>query len=103
MSIVEVIDLWSLKPMDIDTVAKSVQKTGKLVTVSEGFCQCGIGPEITRQYMDYQFEDGTKGFDYLDAMPINLAAEDVPPPMSEPLELASIPNPDKIVQAIVNM
>lgn len=99
----EVIDLRSLKPMDIDTVAKSVRKTGKLVTVSEGFCQCGMGPEITRQYMDYQFEDGMKGFDYLDAMPINLAAEDVPPPMSEPLELASIPNPDKIVQAVVNM
>ena len=39
----EVIDLRTLKPMDIDTVAQSVKKTGRLVTVSEGFCMCGAG------------------------------------------------------------
>ena len=95
----EVIDLRTLKPMDIDTVAESVRKTGRLITVSEGFCQCGMGREIAAQVMEYKFSDGTKGFDYLDAEPINLAAADVPPPMSEPLELESIPSVEKIVAA----
>jgi pyruvate/2-oxoglutarate/acetoin dehydrogenase E1 component/TPP-dependent pyruvate/acetoin dehydrogenase alpha subunit len=95
----EVIDLRTLKPMDIDTVAASVRKTGKLITVSESFGYCGTGPEIVRQVMTYRFDDDTCGFDYLDVAPVNLAAEDVPPPMSEPLELASIPSVDKIVEA----
>ena len=50
--------------------------------------------------MEYQFSDGSRGFDYLDAAPVNLAAADVPPPMSEPLESASIPSVDKIVEAV---
>ncbi|MDD5457977.1 MAG: hypothetical protein PHF37_01090 [Phycisphaerae bacterium] len=50
--------------------------------------------------MDYKFSDGTIGFDYLDAKPVCLAAADVPPPMSEPLELASIPSVETIVQAV---
>ncbi len=61
---------------------------------------CGTGPEITRRVFEYKFDDGRCGFDYLDAPPINLAAADVPPPMSEPLELASIPSVDKIVDAV---
>ncbi len=97
---VEVIDLRTLKPMDIDTVAESVRKTGRLITVSEGFCTCGAGREITGRFMEYQFSDGSHGFDYLDAAPVNLAAADVPPPMSEPLEKASIPSVDRIVEAV---
>ena len=50
--------------------------------------------------MEYKFDDGTHGFDYLDAAPVNLAAADVPPPMSEPLENASIPSVEKIVEAV---
>jgi len=95
----EVIDLRTLKAMDIDTVAESVRKTGKLITASEGFCQCGMGREIAAQVMEYKFSDGSKGFDYLDAMPVNLAGADVPPPMSEPLEIASIPSVETITAA----
>ncbi|HON90999.1 MAG TPA: dehydrogenase E1 component subunit alpha/beta [Sedimentisphaerales bacterium] len=97
---VEVIDLRTLKPMDIRTVAESVRKTGRLITLSEGFGWCGTGREIAGQYMEYDFGDGTRGFDYLDARPINLAARDVPPPMSEPLEEASIPSIAQIVEAV---
>jgi pyruvate/2-oxoglutarate/acetoin dehydrogenase E1 component/TPP-dependent pyruvate/acetoin dehydrogenase alpha subunit len=96
----EVIDLRTLKPMDITTVAESVRKTGRLVTVSEGFGTCGAGREITGQVMDYEFSDGSRGFDHLKAAPVNLAAADVPPPMSEPLEAASIPSVEKIVEAV---
>jgi 2-oxoisovalerate dehydrogenase E1 component len=99
----EVIDLRTIKPLDIKTVADSVRKTGKLVTVSEGFGMCGVGREVTGQYMAYKFENGKCGFDYLDAAPLNLGAADVPPPMSEPLELASIPNPATIVNAVKAM
>jgi pyruvate/2-oxoglutarate/acetoin dehydrogenase E1 component len=59
----EVIDLRTLKPMDIDTVAGSVRKTGRLVTVSEGFCTCGAGREISGKFMEHEFEDGSHGFD----------------------------------------
>ena len=83
---VEVIDLRTLKPMDINTVAESVHKTGRLVTVSKGFGTCGAGREITGQLMEHEFSDGSRGFDYLDAAAVNLAAAEVPPPMSEPLE-----------------
>jgi pyruvate/2-oxoglutarate/acetoin dehydrogenase E1 component len=96
----EVIDLRTLKPMDINTVAESIHKTGRLITVSEGFGTCGAGREISGRFMEYEFSDGSHGFDYLDAAPVNLAAADVPPPMSEPLEMASIPTVEKIVEAV---
>lgn len=96
----EVIDVRTLKPLDIKTIADSVRRTGRLITVSEGFCWCGAGREIAGQYMEYDFGDGSRGFDYLDARPISLAARDVPPPMSEPLEEASIPSVEQIVEAV---
>jgi pyruvate/2-oxoglutarate/acetoin dehydrogenase E1 component/TPP-dependent pyruvate/acetoin dehydrogenase alpha subunit len=96
----EVIDVRTLKPLDIDTIAESVRKTGRLITVSEGFCTCGAGREIAGRFMEHQFSDGSHGFDYLDAAPVNLAAADVPPPMSEPLEIASIPSVQDIVEAV---
>jgi 2-oxoisovalerate dehydrogenase E1 component len=96
----EVIDVRTLKPLDMKTIAESVRRTGRLITVSEGFCWCGAGREIAGQYMEYDFGDGTRGFDYLDGRPINLAARDVPPPMSEPLEEASIPSVAQIVEAV---
>jgi pyruvate/2-oxoglutarate/acetoin dehydrogenase E1 component len=95
----EVIDLRTLKPMDVETVVESVRKTGRLITVSESFGTCGPGREVTGAVMNYAFEDGTRGFDYLDAPPVNLAAKDVPPPMSEPLEQASIPSVEEILKA----
>jgi pyruvate/2-oxoglutarate/acetoin dehydrogenase E1 component/TPP-dependent pyruvate/acetoin dehydrogenase alpha subunit len=96
----EVVDIRTLKPLDMKTIADSVRKTGRLITVSEGFCWCGAGREIAGQYMEYDFGDGSRGFDYLDCRPINLAARDVPPPMSEPLENASIPSTEQIVEAV---
>ncbi|MGI6271670.1 MAG: alpha-ketoacid dehydrogenase subunit alpha/beta [Anaerohalosphaeraceae bacterium] len=99
----EVIDLRTIKPLDIKTVAESVRKTGRLLTVAESFGMCGMGPEIVRQLIEYTYDDGRTGFDYLDAPPVNMAAADVPPPMSEPLENASIPTPDKIVARVRQM
>jgi pyruvate/2-oxoglutarate/acetoin dehydrogenase E1 component len=97
---VEVVDPRTLNPLDMDTIAKSVRKTGRLITVSEDFPRCGVGPEIVRQYMDYKFDDGHIGFDYLDAQPIMLAAKDCPVPMSAPLEEACVPTVEDIIEAV---
>lgn len=97
---VEVIDPRTLAPLDVETIANSLRKTGKLITVSEGYTRCGVGSEIVRQVMEYRFSDGALGFDYLDAPPVVLAAKDVPMPMSEPLEDAAVPSRDDIVMAV---
>ncbi|MHB0913825.1 MAG: alpha-ketoacid dehydrogenase subunit alpha/beta [Armatimonadota bacterium] len=96
----EVIDPRTLSPLDIETIANSVRKTGRLVTVSEAYTRCGVGSEIIRQVSEYKFADGTLGFDCFDAPPVILAGKDVPIPMSEPLEDACVPTRDDIVQAV---
>ena len=97
---VEVIDPRTLKPLDTAMIATSVRKTGRLITVSEGFPYCGAGREIASQVMEHQFDDGYLGFDYLDAPPINISSVDAPPPMSEPLEGAFAPSTENIVEAV---
>jgi 2-oxoisovalerate dehydrogenase E1 component len=97
---VEVVDPRTLNPLDIGCIGKSVRKTGRLITVSEGFPRCGVGAEIVRQFMGYTFEDGTSGFDYLDAQPIMLSGKDCPIPMSEPLEDAVVPTVKDIMDAV---
>lgn len=97
---VEVIDPRTLNPLDIKCIAKSVRKTGRLVTVSEGYPRCGVGAEIARQFMEYRFEDGSMGFDYLDAQPVLLSGKDCPIPMSEPLEDAVVPTVADIIESV---
>jgi pyruvate/2-oxoglutarate/acetoin dehydrogenase E1 component len=97
---VEVIDPRTLNPLDAECIAKSVRKTGKLITVSEGYPRCGVAGEIVRQTIEYKFDDGYTGFDYLDAQPVMLSGKDCPIPMSEPLEDACVPTVDDIVAAV---
>ena len=92
----EVVDPRTLKPLDIDTIINSVKKTSRAVVVSEGYRNCGVGAEIAAQIME-------KCFDYLDAPVARIAGEDVPPPMSPVLEAASIPDKEKIVNAVKKM
>lgn len=97
---VEVIDPRTLNPLDTKCIADSVRRTGRLITVSEGYPRCGVGAEIVRQVVEYKFEDGNTGFDYLDAQPIMLSGKDCPIPMSEPLEDACVPTVADIVEAV---
>ncbi len=90
---VEVIDLRTLKPLDMETVAASVRKTGRVVGLTEGY---KTGSFISELAMRIQEEL----FDYLDAPIVRVCAADVPVPMSEPLEDAAIPNLDRIVAGI---
>lgn len=90
---VEVIDLRTLKPLDMETIAASVKKTGRVVGVSEAY---KTGSFISELAMRIQEEV----FDWLDAPVVRVAAADVPVPMSETLEDAAIPGADAIVAGI---
>ena len=88
----EVIDLRTLKPMDTDTVIASVQKTGRAVTVEEGWQQNGVGAELAARIME-------RAFDYLDAPVARVSGKDVPMPYAANLEKLALPSVAEIVEA----
>ncbi|MCO5085739.1 MAG: pyruvate dehydrogenase complex E1 component subunit beta [Methylobacteriaceae bacterium] len=88
----EVIDLRTIRPMDVETVVRSVMKTGRCVTVEEGWPQSGVGAEISAQIM-------TEAFDYLDAPVIRICGKDVPMPYAANLEKLALPNVGEVVAA----
>jgi pyruvate dehydrogenase E1 component beta subunit len=88
----EVIDLRTLKPMDIETVVESVKKTGRLVTVEEGWKQSGVGAEIAARMME-------EAFDYLDAPVMRVTGKDVPMPYAANLEKLALPSVAEVVEA----
>ena len=90
---VEVIDLRTLKPLDIETVVASVMKTGRLVGVTEAYKTGSVLGEIFTLVNE-------QAFDYLDAPMVRVAAADVPVPMSEALEDAAIPNTEAVIAGI---
>lgn len=89
----EVIDLRSVQPWDIDAVAKSVQKTGRLVIVHEAHRSFGWGAEIAATLAD-------RGFDYLLAPIRRVCSDDVPFPYNRQLERAVMPDPQRIVTTV---
>ena len=88
----EVIDLRTIRPMDKDTIVASVMKTGRCVTVEEGWPQSGIGAEIMAVLME-------RAFDYLDAPVIRVTGKDVPMPYAANLEKLALPNVGEVVAA----
>jgi len=88
----EIIDLRSLRPFDIDTVAGSVKKTNRIVAVEEGWPFAGIGAEIAALVME-------QCFDWLDAPLKRVAGKDVPLPYAANLEHLAVPQVDDIVAA----
>ena len=88
----EVIDLRTLKPMDIETIVESVKKTGRLVTVEEGWRQSGVGAEIAARMME-------EAFDYLDAPVARVTGKDVPMPYAANLEKLALPSVAEVVEA----
>jgi pyruvate dehydrogenase E1 component beta subunit len=88
----EVIDLRTLKPMDTDTIIASVQKTGRAVTVEEGWAQSGVGAEIAARIME-------RAFDYLDAPVARVTGKEVPMPYAANLEKLALPSVAEVVEA----
>jgi pyruvate dehydrogenase E1 component beta subunit len=89
----EVIDLRTLRPMDIATVIRSVQKTGRCVTVEEGWPQGSIGSEIASRLV-------SEAFDYLDAPVLKVTGKDVPMPYAANLEKLALPNVQEVIDAV---
>jgi pyruvate dehydrogenase E1 component beta subunit len=88
----EVIDLRTLRPMDIETVLSSLRKTNRVVTVEEGWPQAGMGADIAARIME-------QGFDYLDAPVTRVSGKDVPMPYAANLEKLALPSVPEIVEA----
>jgi pyruvate dehydrogenase E1 component beta subunit len=89
----EVINLRTLRPLDIGTVVESVKKTSRLVTVEEGWPYAGIGAEVAMQVIE-------QAFDYLDAPPVRVHGVDVPLPYAANLEKLALPQAGWVVDAV---
>ena len=92
----EVIDLRSLRPLDLDAIRTSVGKTNHAVVVNEGWGFCGYAAELSATIMDHCFDD-------LDAPVARVTLPDMPIPYSEPLEIAMLPNATKIRAAVLRV
>ncbi len=90
---VELIDLRTLRPLDMETVLTSVKKTGRCVIVEEGWPTCSIASEVSAQIME-------QAFDYLDAPVMRISGKDVPMPYAANLEKLALPNADEVVAAV---
>lgn len=91
---IEVINLRSIRPLDMDTIVQSVKKTSRLVTVEGGWPQFGVGSEICAQIME------SDAFDHLDAPVMRVTGADVPMPYSEPLERLALSSVENIVNTV---
>lgn len=90
----EVINLRSLRPLDMDLIIESVSRTNHLITVENGWVQCGIGAEICARIME------SEAFYHLDAPIIRCTGVDVPMPYAKSLEEMAIPQPKDVMEAV---
>jgi len=88
----EIIDLRTIRPMDTETLVRSVVKTGRCVVVEEGWQQCGVGAEIAARLMEH-------AFDYLDAPVARVSGKNVPMPYAANLEKLALPSVAEVVEA----
>jgi len=89
----EVIDLRTLRPLDIESVLASVRKTNRIVTVEEGWPVCSIASEISARVT-------AEAFDHLDAPPLTITGADVPMPYAANLEKLALPSVEQIIEAV---
>jgi pyruvate dehydrogenase E1 component beta subunit len=88
----EIIDLRTIRPMDTETVVRSIEKTGRCVVVEEGWAQSGVGAEIAARLMEH-------AFDYLDAPVARVSGKPVPMPYAANLEKLALPSVAEVVEA----
>jgi pyruvate dehydrogenase E1 component beta subunit len=90
---VEVIDPRTIRPLDIETIIRSVKKTNRLVVAEESHAFSGVGAEISAQIME-------RAFDYLDAPVVRVSATDAPMPYAKNLEKLALPDVGRLVEAV---
>ena len=93
---IEIVDLRSLRPLDLEPVIRSFKKTNRAVVIEEGWPICGLGAEVACQIYEH-------AFDYLDAPIIRLAAADVPVPYAKNLERLAIPHEEDLIDAVKSL
>ncbi|KAG9656929.1 hypothetical protein KCU95_g20100, partial [Aureobasidium melanogenum] len=86
----EVINLRSIKPLDVEAIVKSVKKTGHMMAVESGFPSFGVGAELLALTAEY-------AWDYLQAPPVRVTGAEVPTPYAQKLEEMSFPTEQLIV------
>lgn len=89
---IEVINLRSLRPLDMATITQSVQKTNHLISVEQGWPTCGIGSEILARIME------SEAFFHLDQPAVRITGVDTPMPYTKSLEVAALPVPNDVVE-----
>jgi pyruvate dehydrogenase E1 component beta subunit len=89
----EVVDLRSIRPLDVETLVTSVRKTNRCVVVEEGWPFCGLGAQVVDELQH-------RAFDSLDAPILRVTGADVPMPYNKKLERAAKPNPDSVIAAV---
>jgi pyruvate dehydrogenase E1 component beta subunit len=93
---VEIIDLRTIKPLDFESIKKSLEKTNKLITVEEGFPVVSFGSEISARVME-------EAFDLLDAPILRVAAKDIPLPYAKNLEKLALPSIENIIETALKV
>ena len=92
----EVVDLRTLHPLDMETVTKSVRKTGRALVVTEDCLTAGVSAELSARITEENFE-------YLEEPVLRMAGEDIPIPVSPALEAASVPTSESIKQSVLKL
>jgi pyruvate dehydrogenase E1 component beta subunit len=89
----DVLDMRTIRPLDIDSIVRSVKKTGRVVVVDQSWPFASVASEVITQICE-------RAFDYLDHQPLRVNTEDVPTPYAKNLEYAYLPNKEKIAKAV---
>ncbi|NIM52413.1 MAG: pyruvate dehydrogenase complex E1 component subunit beta [Gemmatimonadales bacterium] len=89
----EILDLRTIRPLDVPTIVRSLRKTNRCVIVEEGWPFCGIGAQVVDEIQ-------REAFDHLDAPVLRVTGADVPMPYNKYLERAAKPDPAKVVEAV---
>jgi pyruvate dehydrogenase E1 component beta subunit len=92
----EIIDLRTIKPLDKDTIVKSIMKTNKCVVVEQGWSQSGVSSEIISVIME-------EAFDWLDSPVLRVTGKEVPMPYAENLEKMALPSEEELIDAVKNI
>lgn len=90
---IDLLDMRTIRPLDIDAIVESIRKTNRVVVVDQSWPFSGVASEVITQVIEH-------AFDWLDHQPVRVNTEDVPAPYSKPLEAAYLPNANRIADAV---
>jgi len=90
--VAEIVDLRTIRPLDVETIVASVRKTNRCVIVEEGWPFCGVGAQVVDEIQRAAFDD-------LDAPVLRVTQADVPMPYAKSLEMLAKPSADRVVEA----